>query len=97
MSVANPCKLSTVISSGGKSAKLTAKTHSAATATIHRVANERATNSIAPIIAELQAGGAISLQDIAAGLNQRGITTARGGTWSEKQVARILARRRGTK
>jgi hypothetical protein len=85
------------MASRGKNAKLTVKTHSAATATILRVANERATNSIAPIIAELQAGGAISLQDIAAGLNQRGITTARGGTWSEKQVARVLTRRRGTK
>ena len=57
----------------------------AATAAILRVANERAANNIAPIIAKLQAGGTTSLQDIAAGLNQRGITTARGGTWSAKQ------------
>ena len=73
------------------------KPRSAATAAILRVANERAANNIAPIIAELQAGGATSLQDIAARLNQRGITTARGGTWSAKQVARVLARRTATK
>ena len=59
--------------------------------------NGRAANNIAPIIAELQAGGATSLQDIAARLNQRGITTARGGTWSAKQVARVFARRTATK
>ena len=80
-----------------KSVKLTAETRSTATATILRVANERATNNITPIIAELQARGAASLQDIAAGLNQRGITTARGETWSAKQVARVLARRTATK
>jgi hypothetical protein len=78
-------------------AKLTAKTRSTATATILRVANERATSNIAPIIAELRAGGAASLQDIAAELNKRGIATARGGTWSAKQVARVLARRTATK
>jgi hypothetical protein len=64
----------------------------AAAAAILRVANEGAASNIAPIIAELRAGGATSLQDIAVGLNQRGITTARGGTWSAKQVARVLAR-----
>jgi len=73
------------------------KPRAAAAAAILRVANERAANNIAPIIAELQAGGATSLQDIAVGLNQRGITTARGGTWSQRQVARILARSPVTK
>jgi hypothetical protein len=56
-----------------------------------RVAAERAAD-IAPIIAELQASGATSLRAIAAGLNQRGISTARGSTWSATQVARVLAR-----
>ena len=78
--------------SSRKDVKLTGKPRAAATAAILRVANERAANNIAPIIAELRAGGATSLQDIAAGLNQRGITTARGGTWSARQVARVLAR-----
>ena len=46
---------------------------------------------LAPIIAELQAAGATSLRAIAAGLNARGIPTARGtGTWSAVQVARVL-------
>jgi hypothetical protein len=85
------------VGSSRKEVKLTGKSRAAATATILRVANERAANNIAPIIAELQARGATSLQDIAAGLDQRGITTARGGTWSARQVARVLARSPVTK
>jgi DNA invertase Pin-like site-specific DNA recombinase len=50
------------------------------------------TADLAPIIAELQASGATSLRQIAAGLNARGIHTARGGEWSAVQVARILNR-----
>ena len=80
-----------------KNVKPTGEPRAAATAAILRVANERAANNITPIIAELRAGGATSLQDIAAGLNRRGITTARGGSWSAKQVARVLARRTATK
>jgi len=82
------------VSSSRKNVKLAGKSRTAAAASILRIANERASNNIAPIIAEIQAGGATSLQDIAAGLNQRGITTARGGTWSARQVARILVRSR---
>jgi hypothetical protein len=47
---------------------------------------------LAPIIKELQAGGATSLRAIAAGLNKAGIPTARGGEWSSPQVMRILER-----
>jgi hypothetical protein len=48
---------------------------------------------IAPTIAELQASGATSLRAIAAGLNDRGIETARGaGEWTATQVQRVLAR-----
>jgi len=43
-----------------------------------------------PIIADVQASGGLSLRQIAAGLNQRGIPTARGGTWSAVQVRRVL-------
>lgn len=43
-----------------------------------------------PIIAELQCDGVASLREIAAGLNQRGITTARGGQWSAVQVSRVI-------
>jgi DNA invertase Pin-like site-specific DNA recombinase len=48
---------------------------------------------IAPIIAELQAGGAESLRAIADGLNEAGIPTPRGhGQWSAVQVQRTLTR-----
>jgi DNA invertase Pin-like site-specific DNA recombinase len=55
-----------------------------------RVASRAA--DIAPTIAELQASGATSLRAIAAGLNERGIETARGGEWSAVQVQRVLER-----
>lgn len=47
---------------------------------------------LAPIIAEMRANGATSLREIAAGLNERGISTSRGGEWSAVQVQRVLAR-----
>jgi hypothetical protein len=53
----------------------------------------KAYKALAPIFAELQAAGATSLRAIAAGLNDRGIPTARGeGKWRPAQVARVLAR-----
>jgi DNA invertase Pin-like site-specific DNA recombinase len=60
-------------------------------AAMARKANERAAD-IAPVIAELRTTGAKSLNAIADGLNERGITAARGGSWSATQVARVLAR-----
>ena len=57
---------------------------------------ERSMSDIAPVIAELQASGATSLRAIAAGLNERGIPTARGeGEWSAVQVMRVLERIEG--
>ncbi|KQQ04942.1 resolvase [Methylobacterium sp. Leaf122] len=47
---------------------------------------------LSDIVAEIQAGGATSLREIAAGLNERAIPTARGGQWSAVQVQRVLAR-----
>jgi DNA invertase Pin-like site-specific DNA recombinase len=48
-------------------------------------------DDLAPIICELQAGGAQSLRAIANGLNEAGIPTARGhGTWSAVQVRASL-------
>jgi DNA invertase Pin-like site-specific DNA recombinase len=44
-------------------------------AAMKRKADARAAGDIAPIIAELQAGGATSLRAIAAGLNERGVPT----------------------
>jgi hypothetical protein len=48
---------------------------------------------IAPIIADLQAAGATSLQAIAGGLNDRSIPTARGGSWSATQFIAGMERR----
>ncbi|MGF9764258.1 recombinase family protein [Microvirga sp. 0TCS3.31] len=47
---------------------------------------------MAPIIEELKASGAVSLRQIAAGLNAKGIKTAWGGEWSAVQVQRVLER-----
>jgi DNA invertase Pin-like site-specific DNA recombinase len=43
-----------------------------------------------PVIRILQAEGALTLRQIAAGLNERNITTPRGGEWSPVQVKRVL-------
>jgi len=75
-----------------KGARLTKQARQAGSTAVARAAAERAAD-IAPIIAELQAGGATSLRAIAAGLNARGIPTARGkGAWSPTQVARVQGR-----
>lgn len=47
---------------------------------------------LAPTIEELQSEGALSLRAIAAGLNSRRITAARGGLWSAAQVRNVLKR-----
>lgn len=59
-----------------------------------RVRQERARQraaELAPVITELQAGGAATLQAIADGLNRRGVMTARGNSWTPTQVRRVLA------
>jgi DNA invertase Pin-like site-specific DNA recombinase len=67
--------------------KLTAKARKAGQEANARIAGRT-------MIAELQAAGATSLRAIAAGLNARGIPTARGsGSWSATQVLRTMARR----
>jgi DNA invertase Pin-like site-specific DNA recombinase len=45
-----------------------------------------------PIVEEIRAGGARSLRELAAELNNRGIPTARQGRWSAIQVKRLLER-----
>ncbi len=52
---------------------------------------ERA-QALAPVVAEVRAGGASSLRAIAAGLNARGVVTAQGKPWSAMQVKRVLER-----
>jgi DNA invertase Pin-like site-specific DNA recombinase len=78
---------------GGFRGKMpTAKARKLAVAAIEERTASRAAD-LAPTIAELRAAGATSLREIAAGLNARGIPTARGnGSWSAVQVARVLER-----
>jgi hypothetical protein len=47
---------------------------------------------LAPIIVEIRASGATTLQAIADGLNTRGISTARGDKWGTSSVFRLRAR-----
>jgi DNA invertase Pin-like site-specific DNA recombinase len=70
----------------------TARARAQASAAIRKNADERAAD-ILPAIKTLQESGSASLHAIAAGLNARGIPTARGnGIWRPAQVARILKR-----
>lgn len=48
--------------------------------------------NVLPVIASIQAGGAASLRAVAETLNARSVRTARGGTWTAVQVARVLQR-----
>jgi DNA invertase Pin-like site-specific DNA recombinase len=47
---------------------------------------------VLPIIDDIRQSGAVSLREIAAGLNERDIQTRRGGEWSAVQVMRVLQR-----
>lgn len=47
---------------------------------------------LTPVLNELRAGGAASLRELAAGLDARGITTARGAAWTAAAVSRVLLR-----
>ncbi len=67
------------------------KGHVASLATRQAKARSRASD-LAPVIEELKASGAVSLRQIAAGLNAKGIRTARGGVWSAMQVQRVMER-----
>ena len=77
---------------GDRGAVPTKKARELASKALQARAVSRAAD-IAPIIKDLQAAGARSLRDIAKGLNDAGIPTARGdGKWSAVQVQRTLAR-----
>jgi hypothetical protein len=58
----------------------------------HQAGADRFASTVAPVIREAQAAGAKSLRAIAAALNGRGVTTARGGRWEAQQVANVLRR-----
>ena len=74
---------------GDRGGRLTAKQRAAGRAAQQERAHNRALD-LMPTIQELQAAGFKSLRAIAAGLEERGIPTARGGRWSSVQVARML-------
>ena len=74
---------------GDRGVRLTAKARAAGRAVQQEEARNRAAD-LMPIIKELQVAGFESLRAIAAGLEERGIPTARGGKWSSVQVARLL-------
>jgi DNA invertase Pin-like site-specific DNA recombinase len=48
--------------------------------------------NVRPIIKEIQASGVSSMRGIARALTARGVKTARGGDWSDVQVAAVLRR-----
>ena len=52
---------------------------------------QRRTADLLPIIETIKTGGAQSLREIAAALNERGILTARGCEWSAVGVMRVMA------
>ena len=56
---------------------------------LERRARARA-KDLAPALAEIVSDGAKSLREIAQALNERGIPTARGRSWTATQVARVL-------
>src|SRR5262245_4978905 len=74
---------------GDRGARLTAKQRAAGVAVRQEQARARA-RDLAPTVKELQAAGCESLRAIAAGLQERGIPEAQGGSWSAVQVARLL-------
>lgn len=75
----------------GKPATLTLDTIAMGREAIAKRAHAKAVD-IAPAIRELQAAGITSLTAIAAGLNEQGIPTPRGGLWQAVQVSRVLER-----
>lgn len=75
----------------GSVVKLDAATIAAGRAACTARSVARATD-LTPIIDDIRATGASSLREIAAGLNERGIPTARGALWSAVQVQRVMNR-----
>lgn len=63
-----------------------------ASAGVRRSMAEQHAADVAPIIADLRRSGAVSLRELALGLNNRGLPTARGGRWNPVQVQRVLKR-----
>jgi hypothetical protein len=67
-----------------------ARKGNAASAAVRRASSAKRNEDLLPVIEDLRAAGWSTPQQIADGLNGRGITAARGGAWSAVQVRRIL-------
>ena len=76
---------------GAAALRRAAKGTGAALEVVRANATARAAD-YAPVIADLRATGAASLPALAAGLNERGIVTPRGGRWHPSSVRNLLAR-----
>jgi DNA invertase Pin-like site-specific DNA recombinase len=74
-----------------------ARKGNAASATVRRAASAKRNEDLLPVIDDIRATGASTPQQIADGLNERGITAARGGAWSAVQVRRVLKSSNGQK
>lgn len=61
-------------------------------AAVRSLSASKRAQDVADIIEDVRDSGASSLRQIAAELNNRGITTPRGGEWSAIQVQRVLQR-----
>lgn len=64
----------------------------AASASVRRLKADVRACDLMPIVADLRAEGAATLEAIAGGLNTRGVRTARGGSWSRQSVRDLLRR-----
>jgi DNA invertase Pin-like site-specific DNA recombinase len=62
-----------------------------ASAVVRKQRADKRAGDLVPVVQSIQAGGA-SLRQVAAELTRRGITSARGGSWSAVQVRRVLER-----
>jgi DNA invertase Pin-like site-specific DNA recombinase len=74
-----------------------AKKGNAASAAVRQAACAKRNEDLLPVIEDICGVGVSTPQKIADGLNERGITAARGGVWSAVQVRRILKNSTGQK
>lgn len=78
--------------SRGKQTHAQLLTANKASGAVRSAAAAQRARDLAPVIEELKQNGAVSLAQIADGLNGRGIVTARGLEWSATQVLRLQRR-----
>jgi DNA invertase Pin-like site-specific DNA recombinase len=83
-----------MISAGTKAALAAAKRRGVvcvkASIKVRRGNAEKRASDLLPEIEAIRTEGATTLREIAAALNEKGITAPRGGEWSAVQVHRVL-------